>query len=455
MLEKNQDNGDRSLLVQLLILAVPTILQMASYTLMQFADTYMLSLVGDIEATAAGQAGAVHFSFLSFGFGILLLVNALVSQHIGAGKPGLSGRYLWQGMYVAIAYGLLTALLSFVALPMFLMLGHEPVLAKLEAEYFIVLAIAGGVKLMGTALTQFMIGVGKPFVVLVSAVIGCLINLFFNWLLIYGNWGFPELGVLGAALATAAAMVVELVILVGYVFTSRWVQSFSPKDFKLRTTEMFELLKMGTPVGFAMSAEVMAWTLFNVWVIATFGTDAMKGNNYAFRWMLTSFIPMIGIGSAVTALVGRQFGAGNRQNAIRVAHIGFAMAACYMLAWGVVFLFFGQSLMALFTDDANVIKVGTTILMFMGAYQILDAMYVVYSGALRGMGDTLVPSLVMIGLNWSLVVCGAWLIAIYFPQLGPGGPWTMLCFYGICVGAFMLHRVMRNASRLNPIAVVA
>jgi MATE family multidrug resistance protein len=432
---------------ELLTLAVPTILQMASYTLMQFADTYMLSLVGDLEATAAGQAGGVQFAFVSFGFGIMFLVNALVSQAYGRGAFAECGRVLWQGIYVAIGCGLVLLVTIPFAPAMFARFGHEPRLVELEAIYFQILTAFAVFKLVQSAMSQFLIGINRPGIVLLSAVVGTLINVFFNWVLIYGNLGFAPMGIAGAAIATVISILIELLIMLVF-FASRSIRKrYNPFDWKLRPDVLGQLLKLGTPAGAAMVGEVGAWSLFNVWVIGQFGTDAMKANNYAFRYMLVAFMPAIGIGHAVTALVGRYYGAGDIPAASRRAHLGFRVAAAYMVLVGIGMMVFGRHLVGFFTNDPAVIAIGATIILFMGGYQILDAVYVVYIGALRGAGDTFIPSMFMIVLNWTLVVAGAYLTARHLPQLGPGGPWTVLCIYGICVGAFMFLRFQHGAWR--------
>lgn len=441
MLEQKLNLTNRvSPLRELLVLAIPTIAQMASYTLLQFVDTWMLSRVGDREATAAGQAGGVQFSFLSFGFGILLLVNALSSQAFGRKDFRTCGQVMWQGIYVAIGFGLLLQLMQPFAEPMFLRLGHTEELASLEAIYFQILTGAAVLKLMQSAVSQFLISINRATLVLISAVVGCVVNVVLNWILIYGNLGMPAMGVAGAAWGTVGAIVAELLVMIAIVGSAQIRKTYHPFDARLRLKLLGQLLKLGTPAGLALSAEVMAWSLFNVWVIAQFGEIAMQGNNYAFRYMLIAFMPAIGVAHAVTALVGRYIGAGDWQGARRRAHWGFALASVYMVSVGVGLMVFGEPLIRLFTEDAEVIRIGARILIFMGAYQILDAMYAVYSGGLRGAGDTLVPSVVMIGLNWGLTVGAAYLTTVYFPEFGPGGPWTVLCVYGTLVGLFMLLR---------------
>lgn len=425
---------------ELLKLALPTIAQMASYTFMQFADTWMLAQVGDLPATAAGQAGMFQFALLSFGFGILLLVNTLVSQADGRGDRQTCGRAMWQGIHVGVVYGLLMLALVPFSRSIFLGLKHEPALAAFESTYFNILTYAATLKLAGTAVTQFMIGIQRATLVMISAIVGVLLNLVFNYLLIFGKLGFPEMGLAGAAWATVIAMTAELLILLAFAGSKSIRATYAPFDFRVRLDLMKTLLKLGIPAGAALAGEVSAWSLFNVCVIAEFGTDAMTANNYAFRFMLISFMPAIGIGQAVTALVGRYVGMRKFDEARRRGHLGFAVAAGYMVTCGAVLIAFRKPFMSIFTDDPNVVAIGAVVLCFVGAYQILDAMYVTYTGGLRGAGDTFVPAMVMIGANWTLTVGVALAVANFLPQFGVAGPWTVLCVYGVVVGVFNLLR---------------
>src|SRR5688500_13120064 len=170
-------------LVELLILAAPTVAQMASYTMMQFADRYMLALVGDLEAAAAGTAGISFFAVIGFGFGVMLVVHTLVSQSFGRGDLPSAGRYLWQGTWFGLLFGLVSLLLYPWAEEVFLAMGHEPRMAALEGQYMRIVALGGTLKLAATAMSQFLLGLHRPTIVLVGALGGVLANVFFNWLL--------------------------------------------------------------------------------------------------------------------------------------------------------------------------------------------------------------------------------------------------------------------------------
>src|SRR5688500_2163280 len=154
--------SQRRPIVELLTLALPTVAQMASYTLMQFTDRWMLAKVGDLEATAAGTAGITFFCVLGFGYGVLLVVNTLVSQAFGRRDNASIGRYLCQGLWFGLIFGTLTLVLYPVAEPLFLRMGHEPRMAALEGEYLRVVSLAGWTKLLAVALMQSLLGLHRP-----------------------------------------------------------------------------------------------------------------------------------------------------------------------------------------------------------------------------------------------------------------------------------------------------
>jgi len=436
--------GATSPLRELLALALPTIAQMTSYTVMQFTDTYMLSRVSDTAATAAAQAGMVEFSLLSFGVGVLLLVNTLVSQSFGRKDFRSCGQYLWQGVWVSLCFGLVTLPLVPMAGLMFRGIGHAEPMATLEAGFFGVLLSAATLKLMSVSVGQFLLAVNRPNTVLVAAATAAFVNALMNWVFIYGHLGMPALGVTGSAWSTNCALLVELLILVAVASRPKMVATYHVNDWRPRRAMMRTLLAVGAPSGVQVVAEVLAWTLFTVWVVARFGETAMAANNYTFRFMSVSFMPIFGVSTAVTALVGRYLGMKRPDVAAARAHVGFFVAASYTLLCGMMFFLGRRLLLGLFTRDPEVLRVGALLLTFAAAYQVFDAMYIIYNGALRGAGDTFVPALVTGTLCWGFTVFGAYAVARAAPQVGVVGPWTMAMTYGAILGLYLLSRFRRG-----------
>jgi MATE family multidrug resistance protein len=144
----------------------------------------------------------------------------------------------------------------------------------------------------------------------------------------------------------------------------------------------------------------------------------------------------------VTALVGRYIGAGRPDLAERRAHLGFVMSAGYMVSVGVLIVIFRHWLIGRFSVDPEVIRIGGIILVMMAIYQIFDAMYVVYNGALRGAGDTLVPAVVLAALVWIVGVAGGYWAAVTWPQHGVVAPWSVMTLYGAILGVFLMGRFL-------------
>jgi MATE family multidrug resistance protein len=437
----------RSPLAELLLLALPTIAQMASYTVMQFGDTWMLAVLGVNEPTAAGNAGIFAFSIIGFGWGVLMCVNTLVSQNYGQKDYASCGRYLWQGVWFGLAYSLLVFPMIPLAGKAFSLFGHDPELVKLETSYFTVAVMGIPVKMASTALGQFLLAINRPWVTMFAAMCGAGINFFFNWLLIYGNWGFPAMGVAGAAWATNAAVAVEMLVLLAVVLSARVRGRFNTADVRPRWSMMKVLLGIGVSSGLQLVADVLAWGLFVIWVMAQFGTAAMAATNFAFRYLSVSFMPAFGVATACTALVGRYIGAGRPDISAKRAHLGFYVTAIYMLTCGAAYVVFRHDLMRLFTSDPEVLKIGAVVMICAGAYQLFDAMYLVYNGALRGAGDTFVPFVATAVLCWSITVLGGYLTAVYLPEVGPIGPWIVGTIYGGVIGVFLLVRFTRGGWR--------
>jgi MATE family multidrug resistance protein len=442
--ETGAQRARRSPLAELLILAAPTVAQMASYTVMQFVDRIMLAEVSDLHATAAGTAGLTYFCVIGFGFGVLLVVNTLVSQSFGRKDLRATGQYLWQGLWFGVAFGFLTLVLWPIAPWLFRVMGHEPNVAALEATYIQVCSLAGFIKLASTGLSQFLLGIQRPTIVFVGTLVGIVANLFFNWLLIYGNWGFPAMGVAGAAWGTNAAVLMEFIVMGLYCARRPFVREYNTGDWRLRWSEFKVMIRVGIPSGFQLICDISAWAVFLNVIVGSFGTAALSATTFAFTYMSLCFMPAVGVGSAVTALVGNYIGMKRYDVAEQRAHLGFFLCAVYMVAVGLILFALRFKLMAVFSPHPEVQSIGATILVFVAIYQLFDAMFIVYVGAARGAGDTLVPAVVQAILVWTIVVGGGGLIAKYAPQFGVSGPWTLATIFGAILGIFLLVRFRRG-----------
>ncbi|MEM8874883.1 MAG: MATE family efflux transporter [Planctomycetota bacterium] len=431
-------------LAELLRIAGPTVATMAGFTIMQFVDTLMIAAYGRqngsvLEPTAATNGGLAAFAIVCIGVGTTTIVNALASQCYGGKRFARCGRFMWQGVWFSVGYALLVLPFTFLGGPIFNAAGHSPELVALEVPYFRILLYFTVIRLLVGTVGQFLIAIDMAMWTLLAALFAIAANVLFNWLLIFGNAGFPRMGVAGAAWATNLAALVELAVLAA-ICLRPVVRKFGITDWKLRMPAMGRLVRIGLPSGFQFAADVWPWAIFLGVVMATFGEEAMAANLFMFRFLITSFLPAVGISIAVTALVGRYVGARDIPTAKARAWLGFKIVLAWLVIPGVLYLLFPTALMRLFTDDPEVLRLGAWLLWICVGYQFFDAMYITYAHALRGAGDTLVPALFTGGLCWGMLVGGGSLVAWLLPSWGIFGPWVIACVYGVTLGIFMVVR---------------
>ncbi len=421
-------------------LALPIIASMASATVAGFVDTWMVALVGTAEIAAAMPAGITAYTLTAFPLGVTQCVSTFAAQALGRGEPREGAAYAWQGLHLSLLVGLGSFLLWPAAPWFFSLFGHEPEVVALEVMYFRVRLWAIGISVAVGALNGFFYGVHRPRVPLWAMVIDNIVNIVLCYVLIFGKWGAPALGLKGAALAFVFSFAMQLAVLFG-AFISSW----SHKEFSTRTTwrpawlQLRQLLHIGWPAGMQSAIDVLGWGVLIVLLVGRFGKEQLAASNIAIQYMTISFMPGIGLAQALTALVGRYIGAGKTEVAIQRVYEGMMLALSYMTLMGLMYLTLRGPFIAFFNSDARVIQAGKDILMCVAVFQLFDAMNFTFAGALRGAGDTHWTA----GLIAVLSVClfaPLTLAAVAFTNLQSLGPWLAGTIYSIVLGLALWWR---------------
>ncbi len=430
----------------LVVLALPIIASMVSRTVMSFVDFIMVSQLGTEAQAAIMPAAVVLFTLICFGLGTLTVVGAMVSQSLGRGELHECSAWAWQGVYLALIGGLLVLPAWFVAEPFFAFVGHEPRVQAMEVVYVQIGLLGVGPAMAGMALASFFNGIHRPWVGFWAAVISNIFNVIANYALIFGNLGFEPMGMAGAAWATSAAALLQMLILIAWMLRARCHAMFHSREtWRFSWRRCRRILRFGTPAGAQFVVELLAWTVFTLWLIGRFGTEQLAAHNIAFRFLELSFMPAVGLGTALTAAVGRSIGQGDYALARSQVRWALAMAMGYMGLIALCYIFFGTQMAAMLSDDEQVIYWAARILLLCAVFQIFDAMGITYIHALRGAGDNFVPAAIMIAL--AIVVCigGGFALAIYVPEWGSLGPWVAATAYVILVGLCTLARFRHGA----------
>ncbi len=424
-------------------MSIPVVVAMTSRAVMDIVDFMMITALELPEAQAAIlPAQIVMWSFIIFGMGVVMMVNTFASQCMGRGDYVAAGSYAWQGLYIAAGFGLIGLALRPMLPSVVGMIGHAAHVQALEIAYTQVALFTVAPTIAAYGLGWFFVGIHRPRVTMWSAIEANVVNIVVSYVLIFGHLGFEPLGIAGAAWGTLAAVsyrTVRLaVVLVSPSINARFA---SRSTWRPSWRRLGDLARVGTPFGLQTFCEVVVWAIFvNVLVGRTFGTIHLIATNTAWQYMRIAFLPAMGVGQALTALVGRSIGAGDPDRAVREVRYAVMTTLAYMGALSLLYALKARDLIGLFSNEPEVMAIGATIMLCAAVFQLFDAIGITYSAALRGAGDTFVPSLFYIVSHWVIIVGGGWLIAAAFPELGSLGPWLAASGLIIVTGLFLWWR---------------
>ena len=437
--------GGEITLRRMLSIAFPMIVSTGSETVMLFFNRWFVSLLGSDHIPASMSGGLTQFVFTSLFAGIVGYVNALVAQYHGAGRPERCVQVVSQGLMLSVVfYPLLLAFVPLVHLG-FQWAGHSPRQVQLEFSYFRILMGGSFLFLVQGVFAGYFVGLGKTRVVMLASVLGIFVNLPLNWMLVLGKLGAPRLEMEGAALGTlGSSAFIVLVLAVSYFRSGGYRAYRGWSTWKPRRDLMLRLLRYGAPVGAETFINVFAFNVY-VLLLQSYGPSVAAAVTITFNWDLVAFIPMLGVGAAVTALAGQRVGAGDIQGARRVAYLGLRVAWSYAGTMVVIFVAGAHVLVGVFSQgfgagDEQILPLARVLLRLAALYTLADATGVVFSGALRGAGDTKWVLIISGILHW-VMATGAFVL-IRIIQAPPVAVWLFfVCFVmSVATSMFLRHR---------------
>jgi len=403
---------------EVLRIAVPLILSQGAYSLQQFVDRIFLAWYSPEAVAAATPAGILTLTIMSLFFGTAGYVTSFVAQYDGAGRPERIGHALWQGIYIALLGGVVLALLAPAAPPIFAAVGHAPGVQANEVRFFRILCAGAAPAILNAALASFFSGRGRPWAVLWADVAAALLTVVLDWLLIFGRFGLPRLGIEGAAIATVAGSTLACLILSLLIFVPRRHRRYETlQGWRPDRVLLLRVIRYGLPTGIQIFIDLAGFTAFFL-LVGRISTDSLAATNIALNINTLAFMPMLGLGTAVSVLVGRYIGEARADLAERSVSSAVRMALLYMgilslaylLVPGLFLLPFGAEANA--TTFAPIAALAKILLRFVAFYSLFDALNIVFSSAIKGAGDTRFVMLMIIVLSIGILIVPNWLIVV-------------------------------------------
>ena len=429
---------------RILMLAAPLILSSTGMMIMQVIDAIFLARYSKEAMAASVTAGLAGWSAYSLFIGLAGYTSVFVAQYIGAGRPERVGTSVWQGIWFSLAAGLAVALIGLSGTWLFQHAGHAATVWPVEAVYFRILCYGGVGSLLACALSGFFSGRGDNLTLGLVQLAGLAVNALASWLLIFGRWGCPELGAAGAAVGTVIGQAVVSLGLGVIFLLPRYGQSLGTWHAQFEWGLLRRLIRYGLPAGVRMLIEVTVWTLFTSF-IGRLGAEPQAATGIVFRINALAFFPLLGIGLAISTLVGQSQGMNRPDLGQQATWRGLLVSQVWMFSCAALFVLLPRPLLAVFHESGGLdaaawtrtMEMGVVLLRFVAAYCLVDAVNVVVVSALQGAGDTqwtLVASsllyTVFLTVLWSLQRSGAGVYAL----------WTTATLFVLVLSVVMLAR---------------
>lgn len=432
-------------LVAVIRLAAPIVIIQVGMMLMGTVDTMILGRLSE-RALAAGALGnTFSYGLLVPAMGLIFALDPLIAQAWGAGEKSQVARHFQRGLVLAAVVSLPISLIMWNATPLLALLRQNPEVIPDAAAYLRGLVAGNLPFLVFIVLRQSLTAMGGLAQAVWAILVANLANAGVNWLLVFGHWGFPEMGVIGSAYATAFAR--WLMVIVVFLLARGTLQPLLGRigDERWRLDAYWGVARIGLPIAVLLSLEMWLFSAVAL-IMGSLGARELASHQIALNLAALSFQVPVGIAGAAAARVGNAIGRGDAAGARRSARVCLGMGAGVMTLSAAAFAFLPGQLARLYTPDPHVIALAATLIPIAALFQVFDGVQVVASGVLRGAADTRVPALLGLIGYWCIGLPLGYQLAFRWGH-GPQGLWWGLTIALAAVATMLVARITWRFNR--------
>lgn len=414
------------------LLAIPMIGEMLMESLFSVVDMYFVGKISTDAVAAVGLTESLLFLVFSIGIGISMAATAVVSRRIGEKKPRKAGRATIQAIYITLFCSLIISIIGLIY--------PEELLGLMGASSEVIEVGSNFTQIMlggnATIMLLFMIngafrGAGNASIAMKSLWIGNFANMILDPILIFGWWIFPELGIEGAAWASTIGRGMGVLYQFYYLTNGKSILKIQFSDFKidLKVIQNIAKISQGGVGQFIVSSA--SW-IFIYRIVAEFGTNSISAWTIMLRIIMFAILPAWGLANAAATLVGQNLGANKPERSEKSVWRAAYFNTYFMVFLTIVFLFFANDFIGIFTQDKEVIEIGTAALIWMSSGYIFFGYGMVISQAFNGAGDTRTPTILNLIGYWIIQIPLAWLLAVWF-EMGMTGIYVTLLIVSLTI----------------------
>ncbi|MDO8908157.1 MAG: MATE family efflux transporter [Pseudohongiella sp.] len=427
----------------LMAVALPMVVSQGAFAVMIFTDRYFMSQIDPTHMAASLGGGVAFFFSLCFFLGVISYANALVAQYRGAGHAGKCSRVVTQGLLMGLLCQPIMFIIGFYVLKLFLVMGHEQTMLELESSYYAILMLGSLFALWKGCLSSYFAGISRTRVVMVCDVAGLMLNIPLCWAMAFGHFGFPAMGIDGAAWSTVLSSLFSLILFFFYYLARQNRLAFLVMEsFRVDLPVLRRYLRLGLPSGVELFLNVAAFNLFLL-MFQSYGVAESAAAAIVFNWDILSFVPMLGLNIGIVSLIGHSVGARSMEKTNEVISAGFVIAIAYSSMLALLFIFFRYPLVDVFAppqgDFAEIRVLAAFMMIGLCCYTMADAVIQVSGGVLRGAGDTQWVMYSSTALHWIMLVMQYLVIRVW--EFGPKASWLVFCAMILAIAIVFLMRL--------------
>ncbi len=419
------------------ILAFPVVLSQLGHILVGVVDTAMVGQIGTVEQAAVALSNSLYTLVLVFGLGVSYGITPLVAAADSSNNFEENAALLKHGIIINTILGILLFVILFSISPLLNFFNQKQEVVDLAIPFLNVMMLGMIPLCIFSGFKQFTEGLSFTGIAMLITIGANLLNILLNYLMIFGHWGFPEMGLMGSCWASFISRFAMAIAMFAYVYYNKsfkkYWQGFNFRNISKELTK--KILGIGVPSGLQWFFEVGAFA-FAVIMIGWISPDAQAAHQIALSLASTTYMMASGLSAAASVRVGNQLGLKNREGIRSAGFSAFVMVLIFMSTMAITFILFQNFLPTLFSKETNVIAISSSLLVIAAFFQLSDGIQVVGLGALRGVKDVKIPTIVTLIAYWLIGLPMSYILGFKL-HLGVEGVWYGLSM-GLTISAILL-----------------
>ncbi len=434
-----------------IFLAYPVVLSQFGHIMVGVVDTAMVGQIGTIQQAAVALSNSLYTLVLVFGLGISYGVTPLVAAADSSKNYSQNAALLKHSIIINTTIGILLFVLLFMISPLLNLFNQRQEVVHLAIPFLNVMMLGMIPLCIFSGFKQFAEGLSYTRIAMFITIGSNLLNILLNYAMIFGHWGFPEMGLMGSCWASFISRIAMALVMFMYVYYNKHFKKYW-ENFNLRNISndlTKQILAIGVPSGLQWVFEVGAFS-FAVIMIGWISPEAQAAHQVALCIAATTYMMASGISAAVSVRVGNQAGLKSREGIQAAGFSGFILVLLFMSITASCFILFRNVLPTLFNKDPEVVTIASSLLIIAAFFQLSDGIQVVGLGALRGIKDVKIPTIIALIAYWGIGLPMSYIFAFKL-RYGVQGIWYGLSLGLMCAAVFLFLRFNYVSKKLIPI----